>query len=201
MKSVQFQDADLLCTVLSNISSGNARSRSDVRKTWYNEEDYEYFQIERNYCSTKLRKSSQDTILSAILPCDDEEKVDLVRMKSTLLTWTQIEICRGLETRIDLAHGNQRAREKRRAIFAVLRMQALMKDRTEYEDYSEKVRELSEKNTENARLFAHAIGLADEATVKLDLQDPPLISRRTKIFKRIGLRRDTSRTNLSEADH
>jgi predicted CopG family antitoxin len=201
MKSVSFQDAGKLCTVLCHVASRSAISKSDVRKTWYNEEDYEYFQIERNYCSTKLRKASQDTILNRILPCDEEETADLTRMQSILLVWTQIEICRGLETRINLAHGNQRAREKRRAIFAILRMQALLKDHTEDEEFSEKVRELSEKNTENARVFAYAIGLADEETVKLELQHPPSTSRRITIFNRIGMRRDASRTSAGGADH
>jgi hypothetical protein len=190
MKSVNFKDSDSLCTVLCHVASRNTISRSDMKKKWYNEEDYDFFTLERNYCSKKLRQDGSDTLLDRLLPWDEEDTLDLVALQSQLLEWTAMEICRGLEDRINPAHGNQRAREKKRAMFAVLRMQALLKDRTEHLELAEKIRESSEVNTVNARLFAYAMGLADEEAVKLELQiEPPPTTRRANFFNRVSLRR------------
>jgi hypothetical protein len=190
MKSVQFKDSDSLCTILCHVSSRSTSSKGDMRKKWYNEEDYELFTLERNYCSKKLRKDGKDTLLDRALPCDEEDTFDLLGLQSQLLEWTKLEICRGLEARINPAHGNQRARERKQAMFAVLRMQALLRDRTEYLELSDRIRESSEVNTENARMFAYAMGLADEEVVKLELQiAAPTISRRGSIFNRVTSRR------------
>jgi hypothetical protein len=192
MKSVTFKESDSLSTILCYVLSRNACSRSDMKKKWYNEEDFEFFKLERNYCTTKLRNDEKDTLLDRTLPYDEENTLDLMNLQSKLLEWTKLEICRGLEVRINPAHGNQRAREKKRAIFSVLRMQALLRDRLDFMELAERIRESSEINTENARLFAHAMGLADEEVVKLELQiEPSKTSRRPGFFQALGSKRIT----------
>jgi hypothetical protein len=72
-----------------------------------------------------------------------------------------------------------------KATYTTLRMQAALKDRPKQEDRVERIREESEKCTENAKRFAHAMALADEKVLQLDLIRQPAIPRKVTMLHRL----------------
>jgi hypothetical protein len=190
MKQVRFQNDDLLCNAMYDSSATTIVSRNDIKKRWYTEDDYAFFQLEGSYCCMRLRKLGQDKLLERILPCANHDTpIDPMTLKSNLLEWTELEICRGLETHINVSHKNERVRARAKAIHSILRIQALSRDRLNHEDYSRVLREISEKLTESAKEFAKAMALADEKSVQLELKRQPFISNHVSILTRLLPRR------------
>ena len=192
MKQVRFPNDDLLCHVMNASSTPSIISRNDIKKRWYTQDDYAFFELEGSYCCMRLRKIGQDKLLDRVLPCTDHDKMtmDPLTVASDLLEWTELEICRGLETHINISHKNQRARARARAIHSILRIQAMSRDELNHDDYIKIIKEISEKYTKSAREFAKAMALADERAVQWELkQCQTFVSNHVSILTRLLPRR------------
>ena len=140
-------------------------------------------QSERNYCSFMMRKTGKNKPLDCVLPYGDDALINTKTLQSKLFEWAELEICRGLEIKINRSHRYQRIEEQRRAIYIELKTQFNLKGNTMGENCWEEVRKLSEKCTASAKLFARAIADADEKAVELERR-PPSITRETSLLRR-----------------
>ena len=191
MKKVRFHHADSLCTVINDPSIPSILSNKDIQERWYTEDDYSFVEFDINNWSMKLHKTGQDKLLNQVLPCDGHDSMADSRsdFMPHLLEWAKLESCRGLETQLNLSHQIQRSKQRAKASFTTLRTQAALKDRLSQEDRAEKIREESEKCTESAKRFAHAMALADEKVLQLDLIRQPSMSRNVSLFQRLLAKR------------
>jgi hypothetical protein len=135
-----------------------------------------------------MRKAGKDRLLESILPCGDDALLDTMTLRSKLFEWSELEICRGLEIKINRAHRYQRMEEQRRVIYAVLKSQARAKDNTMCESYWEMIRESSERHTASAKIFAREIAFADQKAVESELK-PSLMKRKNSIIRRLLTKR------------
>jgi hypothetical protein len=191
MKQVRFPCDDILCHVINYSSTPSILSRNDIKKRWYTQDDYALFKLEGSYCCMRLRKSGHDKLLDRVMmiTCDDTNVVDPMTIQSNLLEWTELELCRGLETLCNVSHKKERARARARTIYSILRIQALSRDQGNYEDYVNEIRDISEHCTKSAREFAKAMALADEKAVQLELKRQPFVSNHISILTRLLLPR------------
>ena len=169
MKKVTFQN---VCTKIIEIVAPPLLSQKEIKKRWYTQEDYNNFSIERDFCSMKIRSMEKAKLLDEVLPCGVGALIDMETLQSKLFDWTELEMCRGLEMKVNVTHRKQRIKEQRSATLAVLSTQESIREGASYELSCESIRRSSEKYTASARLFAQAIAKADERAVKLEVKSP-----------------------------
>jgi hypothetical protein len=137
MKKVTFQNSELLCHEITDVESSVLSCTKYNKKKWYTQNDYEDFAIECDYYAFKFRQNGQGKLLDSVLPCGDSSLIDTKTFKLKLYEWVELEFCRGIEIKVNRAHRYQRMGEKRRAIYAVLKMQARFKGDAVHENYWE----------------------------------------------------------------
>jgi hypothetical protein len=184
MKQVRFDEA-VPCQVINATSYSYLPSQKNVKKCWYTQEDYDHFAFDRSYCTFILRKVGKDKLLDSLLPYDDSALIDVMAMRSKLHEWTDIGVCRGLEVRINRSHRYQRLEEQRKAIYAVLKLQARLRVETKCENYHEIIRESYERYSESAKIFAREMACADENCIlELEMKEP-VIMKKGSILRRL----------------
>jgi hypothetical protein len=124
MKKVTFNDSRLLDIEIPDTLSPKTTRPKDIKKGWYTQEDFEYFIIERHHRSVKIRSIGKDHLLDRVLTSHGGALIDIMTVQMNLLKWTELEACRGLEMKINYLHRDQRLEEQKRALFALLKIQA-----------------------------------------------------------------------------
>jgi hypothetical protein len=190
-KKVTFNDSQLLEIEIPDTSSPKTTRPKDIKKGWYTQEDYEYFTIERHYRSVRIRSIGKDHLLDRVLTSHGGALINIMTVQMNLLEWTVLEVCQGLEMKINYLHRYQRLEEQKRALFAVLKIQACTRGKTKCKDYGEELRESSEKHADSAKIFARAIAKADERAVELELRAPK-IANKISLLRRMISKRNRS---------
>jgi hypothetical protein len=183
MKKVRFDEKCILHEINRHAHSELA-SRKIVKRRWYTQEDYDEFALDRSYCTFKLRHTGKDTLLDNVIPCGDGALVDSMTLRSKLFEWTEIGICRGLEMKINRSHRYQRSEERRKAIYAVLKLQDRLRVKTDCKNYCEIIRASYEKYSEGAKIFAREMAHVNEKCIELELKAPVMI-KQTSILQRL----------------
>jgi hypothetical protein len=151
-------------------------------------QDVERFKEQSKVISKELRLLRKDRLLHGTIQSPGEDILESQEVQAKLIHWSmKIGMGRGLERWICPIQGLQRSKERRRAICAVLRVQALLLSRVEADVISEQIRSISEECTVNAKQFAHTMGIADEVSASQYHRE----RRSTAAFKRIRSKRCT----------
>jgi hypothetical protein len=164
MKSVRFHELQTVFMLNNGIAERFENSKCDIENRWYSSRDIERFKDESKLVSKELRLFRKDRLLNGTVPTAGKNIFDAHQAEIKLIHWAvNVGMGRGLERWICPSQGLQRARERRKSILAVLRVQSLMVTRVEKDAFMEQIRTVSELCTENAKCFARLLGIADEA--------------------------------------